>query len=319
MARLETLTLGIELAERHLALVCQRFPDLVVVVCPDRAALLAALPNADAFLGWQLDATLLAAAPRLRWVQAVGAGVDGFLFPELLTSQIALTNNSGVHAPNMAEHVLALMLGFARNLPAMIRAGEQHVWLHQPERAFELSGQTLCVVGLGDIGLALAERAAALGMRVTAVRRRQAAPPPSVTLMGAFDEMDALLAEADHVAVCLPLTQATRGVFDARRLAAIKPGAYFYNVGRGELVEQDALVAALRAQRLAGAGLDVTVPEPLPSDHPLWELPNVVITAHTSGATPYYWDRGVQILIENIAHYRADEPLRNRVDTAAGY
>jgi phosphoglycerate dehydrogenase-like enzyme len=319
MARLETLVLAIELHERYLDVLRARFPDLTLRVCPTRDALLGALGEADAALGWQLDPELVAAAPRLRWAQAVGAGVDGFLFPEFVARGILLTNNSGVHAPNMAEHVLALMLAFARDLPNIIRAGARHEWHHHPERAFELSGQTVCVVGLGDIGQALATRAAALGMRVTGVRRRVGAPPPGVERVASLDAMDALLAEAEHVALCLPLTAATRNVFDAARLARLKPGAYLYNVGRGELVDQPALIEALRAGRLAGAGLDVTVPEPLPPDNALWELPNVVITSHTSGATPRYWERGIEILAENVRRYRADEPLLNLVDVDEGY
>ena len=319
MARLDTLVLAIELEERYLALLRERFPDLALRVCPDRDTLHEALAEADAFLGWQLDTQLLAAAPRLGWAQAVGAGVDGFLFPEFLARGVLLTNNSGVHAPNMAEHVLALMLAFARDLPAMLRAGTRHEWQHRPERAFELGGQTLCVVGLGEIGQALAVRAAALGMRVTGVRRRPGALPPGVTRVATLAEMDLLLAEADHVALCLPLTSATRGLFGPERLARINAGAYLYNVGRGELVDQPALLVALRSGQLAGAGLDVTVPEPLPPDSPLWELPNVVITCHTSGATPLYWERAIEILSANIARYRADESLVNLVDVDEGY
>jgi phosphoglycerate dehydrogenase-like enzyme len=270
-------------------------------------------------VGWKLDAALLADAPCLGWAQAVSAGIDGFLFPEFLARGILLTNNSGVHAPNMAEHVLALMLAFARDLPNMLRAGMRHEWHHHPERAFELGGQTLCVVGLGDIGQALAARAAALGMRVTGVRRRPGLPPHGVERVTTLAQLDELLPEADHVALCLPLTAATRNLFDAERLARLKPSAYLYNVGRGELLDQSALIAALQSGRLAGAGLDVTVPEPLPRDNPLWELPNVVITSHTSGATPRYWERGTEILAENIRRYRADEPLLNLVDVDEGY
>lgn len=131
--------------------------------------------------------------------------------------------------------------------------------------------------------------------------------------------MDALLAEADHVALCLPLTTRTEGLFSAERFALLKPGAYLYNVGRGELVDQDALINALRSGGLAGAGLDVTSPEPLPPDNPLWDLGNVIITSHTGGASPRRMDRFIDLLIDNIARYRADEPLRNIIDPVEGY
>jgi phosphoglycerate dehydrogenase-like enzyme len=182
----------------------------------------------------------------------------------------------------------------------------------------ELGGQTLCVVGLGDIGQALATRAAALGMRVTGVRRWPR-DMPGVERIVTVEGMEPLLAEADHVALCLPLTARTRELFDAARLGQIKRGAYLYNIGRGELIDQDALIEALRDGRLAGAGLDVTTPEPLPSDSPLWEMQNVLITGHTSGATPHYWERAMPILLENIRRYRADEPLLNLVDKHEGY
>jgi phosphoglycerate dehydrogenase-like enzyme len=144
-------------------------------------------------------------------------------------------------------------------------------------------------------------------------------PPPGVERVTTLAELDQLLPEADHVALCLPLTPATRNLFDAARLARLRPSAYLYNVGRGELLDQPALIDALRAGRLAGAGLDVMTPEPLPPDSPLWELPNAVITSHVSGATPHYWERGIEILAENIARYRADEPLLNLVDVEEGY
>jgi len=318
VARLETLVIAADLGEAWFARLRERVPDLTLVVCRDAAEVAAALPEADGFLGWQLDVAAYRSAAHLGWIQAMTAGVDGFLVPELAERGTLLTNTSGVHVPNAAEHVLALMLGFARGLPALYAAQARQEWRQRTDLQFELSGQTVCVVGLGDIGLALAERARGLGMRVTGVRR-QPTPVAGVERVATSETMAPLLAQADHVALCLPLTPETRGVFDRERIAQIKRGAYLYNVGRGETLDHAALVAALRERRLAGAGLDVTDPEPLPVDHPLWSLETVVITSHTSGGSPNLWDRVLELLVDNIARYREDRPLRNLVDPLLGY
>ena len=191
-----------------------------------------------------------------------------------------LTNGSGNHAINIAEHVLALMLAFARQLPALVRAQDERQWRPPKiETLFELSGQTLAVVGAGALGCAVAARAAAFGMRVLGVRRTpDGTLPPGFASMAALADLDAVLAEADHVVITLPLTAETRGLFSTARLAAMKPGAHLYNVGRGAIVDPAALLAALRSGRLAGAGLDVTDPEPLPADSPLWSEPGVIVT-----------------------------------------
>jgi len=178
----------------------------------------------------------------------------------------------------------------------------------------------LLVVGLGDIGLALAARARAFGMITLGARRRLDQPHPAgFAEIAGVERLPELLPAADHVAICLPLTPRTRGLFDAAMLARLKPGAYLYNVGRGAIVDSAALASALLSGRVAGAGLDVTDPEPLPPDSPLWALDNVLITAHTAGATPRYWDRALEILLANVERFRQGEPLLNRVDPAEGY
>jgi phosphoglycerate dehydrogenase-like enzyme len=266
--------------------------------------------------------TILAAAPRLEWLHQRGAGVDRIAGPALEASTFVLTNGSGNHAPNIAEHLLALMLAFARGLPALMRAQHEARWEPPPnERVFELSGQTLAVVGLGAIGEELAARAHALGMRVVGVRRRASGDdaPRGVARVVAMDGLDPVLAEADHVAICLPLTAATRHLFDASRLVCMKRGAYLYNVGRGPLVDQAALLDALRSGHLAGAGLDVTEPEPLPADSPLWREPNVIVTAHSAGQTPRSAERYHALLLDNLGRWVRGETLRNVVDKRLGY
>ncbi|RIK46676.1 MAG: D-2-hydroxyacid dehydrogenase [Chloroflexi bacterium] len=318
MARLEALVIGADFGPDWLSGLQARFPDLRISQGRGLEEYGPALAEADAYCGWQLSPAALAAAPNLRWVQAITAGVDSFLYPELLERGILLTNMSGVHASNISEHVLALILGFARNLPELRDAQGRGEWKQVVNRQFELTGQTLCIVGLGDIGLALAAKAAALGMRVSGVRNRPL-PAHGIGTVATPDTMRPLLAEADHVALCMPLTPGSRNLFNAERLSWIKPGAYLYNIGRGETLDQDALLAALRSGHLRGAGLDVTTPEPLPAEHPFWRMPNVVITAHTSGASPLLWGRMRDLLADNIARYRAGQPLRNVVDPTLGY
>lgn len=318
MAKLETLGISVDLGEGSVERIREHYPELSVRVELDLSKAPSALADVDAFVGRGRHVELLSNASRLRWVQTLTAGSDRVSFPDLLQRGIVLTNGSGIHAPNLAEHIMGLMLAFARGLPVLIRAQTRREW-KQDGRQFELQGQTLCVVGLGDIGLALAERASSMGMHVTGVRRRAIAAPDIIEKVAQLEDMDPLLADADHIAICLPLTARTGEVFDARRLALLKPSAYLYNIGRGEIVDQDALIDALRSGRLAGAGLDVMTPEPLPSDSPLWELENVIITSHTGGRSPRRMGRFVDLLIDNIARYRADEPLRNIVDPIEGY
>ena len=319
MAELSKLVVAFALDPRHVARLRETYPDLEVVVCPERDQLPGALPGAQALVGRGLTPALLAGAPGLRWLQITGAGVENLLFPELVASDVVVTNFSGVHAPNMAEHLVAMMLAFARGLPEIMRHQVRHEWHHAERGVFELGGQTLAVLGLGDIGNALAWRANALGMRVIGLKRRASDPPRGVERVFLPQELPALLAEADHVASCLPLTPRTHHLLGAAAFAAMRSSAYVYNVGRGAVIDQAALIDALQAGRIAGAGLDVTDPEPLPADSPLWDMPNVLITSHTSGGSPRYWERGIEVLLENIGRFRRDEPLLNVVDKREGY
>jgi phosphoglycerate dehydrogenase-like enzyme len=263
---------------------------------------------------------LLARAKGLQWLHLRGAGIDRIAVPALVDSDIILTNGSGNHAPNIAEHVLSLMLAFARQLPALMRRQARRQW--QPPEAdevFELSAQTALIVGLGAIGQELATRLSALGMRVVGVKRRSGPLPEGVQKLVTLDELDTVLPEADHVVIALPLTHATRNLFGAARLQRMRRGAYLYNVGRGPLVDHDALVDAIRAGHIEGAGLDVIDPEPLPPESPLWDMDRVIITAHSSGLTPRSYERFEALLMENIRRFSTGQPLLNVVDKAAGY
>ncbi len=279
------------------------------------------LPDVDAILAWNLTLADVQTAARLRWVQWVGAGVEQAPLAELQRRGIVLTNNRGVHAPNISEHVLAMMLAFSRQLPTLLEAQSRKLWLHWSDHdqlgsMSELGGSTLLIVGAGQIGSTLAAKAKALGMRVIVVGR--AARPGEDAVIG-VDQLDSLLPEADHVAICVPLTPETHGLFDWNRLGKMKQGARLYNIGRGQIVDTDALTGALTSGHLGGAGLDVSDPEPLPPDHPLWDAPNLIITSHTSGMTPRYWERAYEILATNLRHFLAGEPLTNVVQLDRGY
>ena len=325
MSTTPTLVLRVDLDDRYLDRLRREVPEARIRVCTTPEALRAALGDADALIGGaSITAEEVAAAPRLRWVQATIAGVEGFLIPALRERPIVLTNFSGIAAPSIAEHVLALMLAFARGLPPLLRRQDRREWGDNHADApptFELAGQTLGIVGLGDIGEELARRAHALGMHVQATDRDagNGDAPAYIEALRPSERLPDLLAAADHVALCLPLTPATEHLIGRDELARMGPSAYLYNVGRGEIVDQEALVAALRDGTIAGAGLDVATPEPLPADSPLWALPNVLITGHTAGRTPLYWERGIELLIDNVRRFLAGEELRNVVDTRAGY
>lgn len=320
MAERRKIVVRVSLEGRYLRQLRDRFPDTEFVVATEDGAFAAVLPEADALIGGAaLSDEQLAAAQRLRWVQVTSAGVEGWLTPALAKQQLTLTNFSGVAAPNIADHVLALLYAFARGLPELLDRQRRKEWSDEAPATFEPAGQTLVILGLGDIGEELAKRAAGVGMRVLAMQRHPDDPPAGVEETVKRDELPDLLREADHVAITLPLTEETRGMIGAEELALLRPSAYLYNVGRGQLIDQDALIAALREGRLAGAGLDVTDPEPLPADSSLWALPNVLITGHHAAATPRLWERGIVLLEDNVARFLKGEALRNAVDTKAGY
>lgn len=288
---------------------------------PDAPARLAA---AEIVVAPRLEDEELDRAPALRWLASVAAGLEEVATPAVLARGIAVTGASGVHGPNIAEHVLALMLMFARGMPLYVHQQAAGQWRRgvqdRDDDVFaELSGATLLVVGLGQIGQAVARRAKAFEMEVVGVRRSGGEPPPGVDRVVTQDSLDEVLGHADHVCLALPLTPATHHLFDAARLARMKRSARLYNIGRGGLVDQPALVDALRSGRIAGAGLDVFDPEPLPPGDPLWQLDNVIVTPHVSGVTPRYYERFAPILTRNVERWLGGRPLENRYDPGRGY
>jgi len=238
------------------------------------------------------------------------AGVDSPFFVQLMERGIRLTNSSGATASPIAQTTVLYMLALSRNVRAWYQHQEKHEWTRH--EFAELDGARLAVIGMGPIGIETARLGVALNMNVEAIRRTPNGTEPCPTF--SFDQLSRVLAQADWVAVALPLTDDTRQIFNAETFAIMKPGAHFINVGRGELVDEDALIAALQSGHLAGAALDVFATEPLPPDSPLWNMDNVIITPHSSSASAQSGLRSEDIFVKNFARYVAGEPLINEVN-----
>lgn len=259
----------------------------------------------------------------LKWVQHFTAGVEACVgHQSFIDSGASLSNMKGVYGAGIAEHVIAMMFSFSRGLHQFRQQQFDKNWdrsLAQRYPMQELKGKTLLVVGLGGIGTEIAWRAHALGLRVVASRNSRRAKPEFVDYVGLSDELLSLASDADIVVNTTPLTTATTGLFDARFFSVLKPSAYFINVGRGKSVVTEALVDALQNSKLAGAGLDVVEPEPLPREHPLWSMPNVIITPHISARSDLVMERFWIFIQENLRRYVAGEKLLNVVNMKKGY
>lgn len=302
---------------------------------------LEAVREAEIYFGYGIPAALLVAGHGLRWVHSGAAGVAKSLSPEMLASPVVFTNSAKVHAPPIAETVLAMILFFGRGLDFAVEGKHRGEWWQDPFYApdtplRELAGSTVGIVGYGGIGREVARRVASLGAHVVALRRRLSAPGAEAleAVQGGgslaahvevvYDAvgLDALLARSDVVVVSAPETPDTRALIGARELERMKSGALLVNVARGRIVDEAALVAALAAGRLRGAALDVFGQEPLPADDPLWRLPNVLITPHVSGVTSGFWRRETDLILRNLGrHLRgtAISEWENVVDKRAGY
>lgn len=300
----------------------QAAPGVEFVAAKDEAAALALIADADALIGF-CEPDLVAAGKQLRWIQLFTAGAGPCSeIPEVRKGGIVVTNMQRISGPEIAEHSLAMLLAFTRGLNTWLPRQREARWDQSAfpmKSLWELQGRTMLVVGLGGIGTELAERASGLGMRVIATRASAAEKPSFVNYVGKPDELLKLAGQADVVVNCTPLLPSTLNLFDAKFFAAMKPGGYFINVGRGKSVVQDDLVAALKSGQLAGAGLDVTEPEPLPADHPLWQLPNVIITPHVAATSDRVFARVFLLAQENTRRYVAGDRLLSVVDTSRGY
>ncbi|MEU6521788.1 D-2-hydroxyacid dehydrogenase [Streptomyces sp. NPDC046924] len=282
----------------------------------DASTLAERLPHADALLVWDFTSHAVRSAwpgggPRPRWVHTASAGVDHLLCPELVASDTVVTNARGVFDRPIAEYVAALVLALAKDLPRTLELQRERTWLHRESR--KVAGTRACVVGSGPIGRAIAGTLEALGVTTALVGR---APRPGVH---GSEDLDRLLTRADWVIAAAPLTEQTRGMFDARRFGLMQPSAHFVNVGRGPLVDEDALAEALGQRRIAGAALDVFETEPLAPGNPLWRAPGLVVSPHMSGDTIGWRDELAAQFVELYELWEAGEPLVNVVDKQRGY
>jgi phosphoglycerate dehydrogenase-like enzyme len=251
----------------------------------------------------------LRAAPRLGWFHTFSAGVDNVFFQRLLEQGVRVTTSSGAQAVPIAQTVMMYLLALSRDLPGWLEDQRERRWA--PRDIVDLQDRTLGVVGLGPIGLEVARLGQALRMNVIGMRRAPRGDEPCETWT--LDRLNELLPRVDVLVLALPLTDETRGLIDAAALAQLRSDSIVVNVGRGESIDEDALVAALQQGRIGGAGLDVFAVEPLPKDSPLWQMSNVIITPHSSGTSPGNWQRASEIFVENLAHYMRGESMRNEV------
>ncbi len=274
--------------------------------------------DADAVLGG-IDAGAFGAATRLKWVQIYSAGAERQLFPEFRASDVVLTNAKIIQGPEIADHAMALLLALTRSIYQTIPARAQEKWTRGQHRPIELNGKTAVIIGVGGIGMQIAQRAHAFGMRVIGVDPKDIPYTYFISKVVPPDRLDAVLPQADVVFVSAPLTPASEKTMGARQFDLMKPNSYFIAVSRGRLYDTDALVQALENKRLAGAGLDVTNPEPVPPGHRLWKFDNVVITPHIAGSSDGVQARRMELLKENLRRFVAGEALLNVVDKQRGY
>jgi phosphoglycerate dehydrogenase-like enzyme len=303
----------------------KEFPQIEVIQLGDFDQVETQIRDAEIVMTWTLRPEQFNAATKLRWIHSPAAAVHQLMFPELIKSDVILTNGREVHGATVAEHVIALIFSLAKKLPLSMRCQEKHVWGQnqvwesQPQPR-EVAGATLGLVGVGSIGTEVAKRASALGMRVIAVRNRiEAEKPDNVEQVYASSQIDSMLSQSDYVVLAAPLTSSTTGMINAARLASMKPDGYLINVSRGPLVDESALAEALRSRKIAGAALDVFEKEPLPPESPLWDSENLLITPHTAGFTEKLWDKHYAFFTEDLRRYLSHQPLIAIVDKSKGY
>ena len=299
-------------------------PPIPFTMAWDAAGVGDALPDTEIVFLWTMrspafDALrdMWSSAGGLRWVHSCSAGVERLLFPQLVESDVVLTNSRGVYDLPMAEYAIGLMLAAAKGLPETLARQRDHDWRFRYTET--LAGKQLVVVGPGSIGRTVARAAAGLGMRVSAVGRSARTDDADFDAVAGGDGLDAALAGADYVVVTAPLTDETRGMIGRSAIAAMRPTARLINLARGAVVDQDALVDALRGGRVAGAGLDVFAEEPLDPSSPLWDMPNVIVSPHISGDTDTSERDVVDLFLDNLRRWLAGEPLRNVVDKRLGF
>jgi phosphoglycerate dehydrogenase-like enzyme len=303
----------------------QEFPQLEIVRLTTYEGIDEDLAAADILFTQSLRPEQFRVARNLRWIHSPAAAIHQFLFPELVNSDVILTNAREVHGPVVAEHVMALIFALAKRIPQSVRFQQKRIWgqetLWRDHAApAEIAGATLGLVGLGSIGRNLARRASSMGMNVMCVRANpESEKPEAVEAVLPASKLNELLGRADYVVLAIPVTAATRGIIGQEQLSHMKSDAYLINVGRGPLIDAPALIKALRERKISGVALDVFDQEPLPPDSPFWELENVLITPHTAGMTTKLWERHYKLFSDNLHRLLRGEPLLAVVDKQQGY
>src|SRR5260370_39642093 len=291
----------------------QGFPQVGVVRLPDYKRVDEEIVDAEIVIAWSIRPEQIAAAEKLRWIHSPAAAVHQLIFPELVNSDIVLTNAREVHGPVVAEHVIALIFALAKKIPDSVRLQEKHLWGQQIlwdelPRVREVAGATLGMVGLGSIGRPVVKSAEALGMRVIAVREHQETGREGADAVFGPAQIDEVFQQADYIVLAAPVTATTKAIANTERLALMKPEACLINVGRGPLVDEPAIAAVLREKRIGGVALDVFPKEPLAADSPLWDVPNLLITPHTAALTDKFWERHFAPFSANLRRYLVREP-----------
>jgi len=300
------------------------FPQVNVVNLPDYKSVDTEITDAEVVVAWSIRPEQIAEAKRLRWVHSPAAAVHQLMFPELVNSEIVLTNAREVHGPVVAEHVIALIFALAKKIPDSAQLQQKHIWGQQilwdnQPRIREVAGATLGMIGLGSIGRPTVKSAKALGMRVIAVREHPEKGREGADVVLGPAQIDEVFGQADYVVLAAPVTDSTKAIANAERLALMRPDACLINVGRGPLVDETALAHALRNKGIGGAALDVFPREPLAADSLLWDLPNLLITPHTAALTDKLWERHYALFSENLRRYLNGEALLAVVDKRKGY
>ncbi len=299
--------------EQRQALV-QQFPQVLIEFAEEEIEAWEKITDADAFYG-HITPGIFAQARQLQWIQAPVAGLEHYLFPELIESPVIVTNMRGIYSDHIADHALGFLLCLAKGLHTFIRRQLRHQWENGSSvPAVHLADSTLGIIGLGGIGEEVARRGAVCGMKVLAVDPRRRDKPPYVEELWGADRLKDLLQLSDFVVICTPHTPETEHMINAQTLSWMKPSAFLINISRGIIVDLEALVEALQKGVIAGAGLDVFEQEPLPANHPLWDMENVILTPHVAWRAPHTGERRFQILVENLRRFLNKEPLINEVD-----
>ncbi len=307
-----------EVTEEEIAEIYTASGEAAIEVVASNEEAMGHLADAEVIMG-VINQEMFPKAKSLRWLHSTAAGADMLMYPEMVASEVVLTGEKGLVGEHLGDHAFALLLALTRQLKRQILEAPRWIRAEVRPSMIELSGLTLGVVGLGGTGRAVARRARAFAMEVIAVDSEKVDKTPEVSDLQGMERFHDFLGRCNVVVVCCPLTKETRNLFDDAAFAAMRRGSFIVNVTRGPIIDDKALLRALEAGKVAGAGLDVLPQEPLPAEHPFWTHPRMVITPHTAGASQYRARRNLRRFIENLKHYRAGEPLEGEIDKSKGF